>query len=218
MYLSRIAIDPSRRETMAALATPNKLHGIVEGCFAGERQRSLWRIDWLNGACYLMILSPEQPDFRGVREQLCAPAAEGVSRDCDALYQKLKEGQAWHFRLCANPTHRNLSDRKTPDARGKIYAYVRRDEQKRWLAARAEACGFTLSDGDFDVVHAQWLSFQKGYAQRHTVSLLRATFEGVLRVADTEKLKAALADGIGREKAYGCGLLTLAPIQPGDHA
>ena len=37
-----------------------------------------------------------------------------------------------------------------------------------------------------------------------------ATFEGVLEVTDPDALRRALTHGIGRGKAYGCGLMTLA--------
>ncbi len=40
--------------------------------------------------------------------------------------------------------------------------------------------------------------------------MVRATYEGMLEVADVEKLKKVLTQGIGKAKGYGCGLLTLA--------
>ncbi|MFG3093918.1 type I-E CRISPR-associated protein Cas6/Cse3/CasE [Streptomyces sp. NPDC048202] len=42
-----------------------------------------------------------------------------------------------------------------------------------------------------------------------------ATFEGRLLITDTELFKASLLGGIGPSKAYGCGLLTLAPLPKG---
>ncbi|MFT2020182.1 type I-E CRISPR-associated protein Cas6/Cse3/CasE [Streptomyces sp. 796.1] len=44
------------------------------------------------------------------------------------------------------------------------------------------------------------------------VTFHSATFEGHLRVTDPEALTAHLLGGIGPAKAYGCGLLTLAPL------
>ncbi|WP_326696276.1 type I-E CRISPR-associated protein Cas6/Cse3/CasE [Streptomyces sp. NBC_01754] len=43
------------------------------------------------------------------------------------------------------------------------------------------------------------------------VSIQTATFEGNLRVTDPVALARSLITGIGPSKAYGCGLLTLAP-------
>ena len=42
------------------------------------------------------------------------------------------------------------------------------------------------------------------------VTLALATFQGVLEVTEPEALRRHLVHGIGRGKAYGCGLMTLA--------
>ena len=56
MYLSRIRLNESQRETIRAFSSPHILHGAIEQAFSGERQRNLWRIDYLNGDYYLLIL------------------------------------------------------------------------------------------------------------------------------------------------------------------
>jgi CRISPR system Cascade subunit CasE len=45
------------------------------------------------------------------------------------------------------------------------------------------------------------------------VELGVAVFEGALTVTDAGRFVAALSQGIGRAKAYGCGLLTVAPLR-----
>ncbi|MFF0389989.1 type I-E CRISPR-associated protein Cas6/Cse3/CasE [Kitasatospora sp. NPDC004615] len=50
---------------------------------------------------------------------------------------------------------------------------------------------------------------------RTPVTLTTATFEGRLRITDPSLLQTALLGGIGPSKAYGCGLLTLAPLPTG---
>lgn len=44
------------------------------------------------------------------------------------------------------------------------------------------------------------------------VTIHTATFEGRLEITDTERFTTTLLSGIGPAKAYGCGLLTLAPL------
>ena len=39
--------------------------------------------------------------------------------------------------------------------------------------------------------------------------MLAVTYEGMLTVTDAELFRQALTQGIGREKAYGMGLLTI---------
>jgi CRISPR system Cascade subunit CasE len=39
------------------------------------------------------------------------------------------------------------------------------------------------------------------------------TYEGRLRIDDVDKVRTVLTTGLGKAKAYGCGLMTLAPAQ-----
>ena len=59
MYLSRIELDLTRRDTMRALSALNLLHGAVEGAFTGERERKLWLLVTLRGRQFLLLLSPQ---------------------------------------------------------------------------------------------------------------------------------------------------------------
>ena len=45
--------------------------------------------------------------------------------------------------------------------------------------------------------------------------LLSVTYEGILKIVDEEKVRKMLIDGIGREKAYGVGLMTLVHMEKG---
>ncbi|WP_407560051.1 type I-E CRISPR-associated protein Cas6/Cse3/CasE [Streptomyces sp. 184] len=56
-------------------------------------------------------------------------------------------------------------------------------------------------------------SFAKKGSRR--VTFYSATFEGHLRVTDADTFTATLLTGVGPAKAYGCGLLTLAPLRSG---
>ena len=47
------------------------------------------------------------------------------------------------------------------------------------------------------------------------VTINRTVYEGVLHVTDAEVLRRVLVTGIGRSKAYGCGLMTLARVRRG---
>ena len=47
------------------------------------------------------------------------------------------------------------------------------------------------------------------------VTINRTVYEGVARVTDPDALRHALVAGIGRSKAYGCGLMTLARVRRG---
>lgn len=212
MYLSRISLDAKKRETMRALASPQLLHGAVEQSFGRERRRNLWRIDWLGETCYLLVLSTERPDFMHVAEQFGYPASQRPfeTKEYGPLLARLQLGQIWRFRLRANPVRSSSKEKDEASERGKVFAHVTQEQQRQWLLARAEACGFALEENSFDIVHTQWMKFHKGRDGSREVKLRTATFEGVLTISDIERFKQTLLSGIGRAKAYGCGLLTIA--------
>jgi CRISPR system Cascade subunit CasE len=211
MYLSRIALNTKRRETMQALDTPQWLHGALERSFSGERERNLWRIDWLGDNCYLLVLSAQKPDFTSIVQQFGFPNAEHSweIRNYDPLLGRLQAGQVWRFRLRANPVHSSAKEKDGPANRGKVYAHVTPEQQRQWLLSRAQSLGFTLAEDGFDVVHTQWKKFRKRNENNREVTLRTATYEGVLTISDPERFRQALLFGIGRAKAYGCGLMTI---------
>ena len=209
MYLSRIELNAKRRTTMKALAMPQLLHGAIESGFPGERRRNLWRIDWLNNHCYLLVLSDTKPDLTGVADQFGFPNVEPLweTKNYDSLLEQIAAGQVWGFRLRANPVHA-VKDKGAP-GRGRLFAHVTPEQQKTWLLARSEKLGFSLEDNAFEVVHTEWKKFRKGQDGGREVSLRTASFEGVLTVTDAELFREALTKGVGRGKAYGLGMLTV---------
>ena len=51
--------------------------------------------------------------------------------------------------------------------------------------------------------------------RRDRVTINRTVYEGIMHVTDPQALRHVLVTGIGRSKAYGCGLLTLARVRRG---
>ena len=90
-------------------------------------------------------------------------------------------------------------------------AHITLDYQKQWLLNRAAAYGFTLEEDSFEVTHTQWYHFRHGTTCSFT-TFIAASYEGLLQVADTELFQAALIRGIGKEKAFGMGLLTITTV------
>lgn len=59
------------------------------------------------------------------------------------------------------------------------------------------------------LVIAPRISFRKGSA---TATIARATLTGALTVTDREAFVRAACQGIGRARAFGCGLLQIVPL------
>lgn len=224
MYLTQFDINIGRREARRLLASPERVHAAVLGCFppgqgSTDQGRTLWRLDRGSQShdAHLMIVSPVRPDLRSLNEQAgWETGSPERTAAYDAFLAGLSIGQVWRFRLTANPT---VTLRPSGDERqrGKRYAHVTAAQQLRWLIQRAERCGFTVpadsaGEPSVKVTARDLVKFRRGTdGAGRTVTLSRATFDGVLRVIDADALHHALAHGIGPAKGYGCGLLTLAP-------
>lgn len=198
MYLSRIELNPRKPGALSV----QRLHGAIESGVDGERQRKLWRIDTLRNKHYLLLLSIEKPELQSIAEQFGFSGSEGESKDYNTFLSRLENGQQWRFRLTANPVR---------CVQGKLYAHVTVIQQKQWLLDRATDKGFRLVADDFELVGREWIKFNKGAKPKEgrQVTISTASFEGLLTVSDVELLRSALVQGVGRAKAYGCGLLTL---------
>lgn len=208
MYLSRIELNTRLRETMKALASPNRLHGALESAFAGERRRRLWRLDSLGGKLYVLMLSGDVPDLSSFAEQF---GFEGgyETKDYSKLLDRIENGSKWHFRLTANPTVAKCYKDANGDTKHKNVPLTEK-QSIDWLKGRAEALGFSLENDDFQIVGTKLYDFYKrGGSRSIKVRFFSVTFEGVLTVTDSEKFKATLCNGIGREKAYGQGMITI---------
>ncbi|MDO4466876.1 MAG: type I-E CRISPR-associated protein Cas6/Cse3/CasE [Bacillota bacterium] len=205
MYLSRVEIDKKKYETMKALYNLEIMHGMVERSFEGSRQRNLWRMDQLAGKDYLLLLSSTSPNNDNLPEQIGFADSKWETKSYDSFLSKISNGSQWHFRLTVNPTVCTYQD---SNVRGKVKAIVTVPAQKEWLKKQGEKRGFSLLDNQFDVVETDWKKIKK---DKREVRIISVSFEGILTVTDVDSFRELLTCGIGREKAYGMGLMTIVP-------
>ncbi len=168
----------------------------------------LFRIDSLpNGRALILIQSAEKPDwgfaFHNANYLLAAPPT------VEQFEPRLSKGQYLRFRLEANPTRR-LS-KNSPDAKEESIGKrvpVPTDQLIDWLASRAETAGFFLNR-DITNLQTGYVYINKnGNGQ----SLRSAIFEGSLRVTEPDVFRCTIIRGIGSAKAFGFGLLSVAPV------
>lgn len=206
MYLSRVELDPHNRHTMQALSKLNQLHGAVESAFPFERTRKLWRIDSLNGKLYLLMVSPDRPNFENMSAQF-GTGVEGQVCDYTKLLHRIENKTEWQFRLTACPA-KAFKPEGSLNVRGTLRACCSVAEQIEWLKMKASKNGFAVDENSITITGQKWYGFTKG-EQHNRVSFLAVTYEGILQVTDADLFRKALTDGIGREKAYGMGMLTV---------
>ncbi|MFG2856675.1 type I-E CRISPR-associated protein Cas6/Cse3/CasE [Streptomyces mirabilis] len=207
---------------------------------APDGPRVLWRLDRRDCAeVLLFVVSPARPDLTHLVEQAGWPAVATreepgwQTRPYAPFLEGLTAGGHWGFRLTANPVH--TIRRKEGEPR-KLTAHVTPVHQMGWLLdeKRLARLGFRIQEKPADrrllpagttrqkrphpgdryelaIQDSRSLTFDKRHAGK-PVTLLTVTFEGRLEVTDPDALRRTLTQGVGRGRAYGCGLLTLAPI------
>jgi len=221
MYLTRFRINPARRGARKLLSSPQAMHAAVLAGFPRREDhtrddaRTLWRIDYgPNRETVLYVVSPTKPDYTHLVEQAGWPSIETwQTRPYTPFLSTLDKGQVYAFRLTANPTR---SGRRSPSraTETRRFGHVTVEQQTQWLLQRAERHGFSIvrqRDGELNLVvrDRRVHRFTRDYDQP-PVTLVTATYDGVLQIEDPVLFRRVLTRGIGHARAYGCGLLTLA--------
>ncbi|MFB0918615.1 MAG: type I-E CRISPR-associated protein Cas6/Cse3/CasE [Clostridiaceae bacterium] len=212
MYLSRVEIDTKDRFRMSDLSQLGAYHAWVENSFPEEiqnkiRSRKLWRIDKFQGKMFLLIVSDSKPEKSFLEKYGVKDSSQ--SKEYEPILEKLREGQILRFKTTLNPVH-SVSTGKDSGKRGSVYPMVTIGQKMEFLKNRAELNGFSLEDNDFYISDSVTDVLKKRDLKQERIS--KVTYEGTLRITDLELFKKALITGIGKKKAYGCGLLTVIPI------
>lgn len=208
MYLSRVEIDVFNKKNIKDLSHLGIYHSWVEDSFPEEkkehiRSRKLWRVDKLYNKQYLLILSEIKPNFDLLEKYGIKGTAE--SKNYDKFLGNLKDGMKAKFRIVLNP----VISKKTSNfsKRGRVYPHVTVKHQLEYLEKRAEKNGFILNE--CNIVNRGIGLLKK---DNKCIEFIKVTYEGMLTIIDTQKIIYTLKKGIGREKTYGFGLLTIIPI------
>lgn len=225
MWLSRLTLDPRRREVQRDLADVHALHRRVMAAFpsgvAGEDPRRalgvLHRLDVSRTGAVLLLVQSSAPPAPWTEVlppgYLFAGAADGGAsvRDGAPILSSAVDGAVFAFRLRANPTKR--IHRVEPGGRLQKGARVglrALPEQLAWLRRKAEAHGFELPVDGAGVPVVVDQEHGTVFGRGRGLVFDGVTFEGRLAVRDAARFREALVDGIGSGKAFGFGLLTIA--------
>lgn len=112
MYLSRLTLDPRHRDARKWLADCNDLHRVVmsgfgqaEGASARDELGVLYRVEVSQGGARVHVLVQSAAAPRWTIESGALLQTDGP-KSLDALEARLVPGEAFRFRLRANPTRR----------------------------------------------------------------------------------------------------------------
>lgn len=147
--------------------------------------------------------------------QYCAPAAWGALgsalarvevKDIEEAHAALRAGQRLRFLLHANATFDGVVD-----GRRRRTAIRDANRQLEWLLRKLSTAGCRPHEADGRpqvVVGDTWRL--RGARGKSMTTHQGVVFSGALVVDDPDRLRDALRRGVGRGRAYGFGLLTVA--------
>jgi CRISPR system Cascade subunit CasE len=237
VFLSRLALRTRSRDVQRDLADCYAMHRRVMLGFpdtlnasdasdaadeatsesARERYGVLFRVERQRDSAEVVVQSAGPPDWSRLPQGYLHSPAE--VKEIGHLYAHLRPGMTLRFRLYANPTRR-VGKHNTVQAdvwRGKRVEVRGEEELLEWLGRKGEQSGFRLvgvrarpiSAPDVRMVQNERLRGLRPRTGRMTFGA--ALFEGQLSLVDVERFRRALERGIGSGKAFGFGLLSVAP-------
>lgn len=239
MYLSKLVLNPRHLQARRDLGNCHELHRTLLSAFPqaaymepgepGARREFglLYRLeeDRRTGVALILVQSRDEPDWSQLPAGYLATFTRSTNPSCKAVaerYTAIADSQVLRFRLRANPTKRCGKRGVLP---GHRLALTSEAEQLAWLERKAAGAGFRLLQVETSVgaphtlvpdVRADPSPRQRGWrtradGERMPLVFGSVVFEGLLQVTDAERLRNAIAAGIGSGKAYGFGLLSIAP-------
>jgi CRISPR system Cascade subunit CasE len=214
MYLSRLILNPRSRQVRREADEPYELHRTIMRAFPaaanGGPGRVLFRLDSYSpaaayprgGALTLLVQSEAEPDWgwlAGEHDYLLSIAGDNPA--VKPYNPTFSAGQRLLFRLRANPTV------KRNDKRLGLY---REEEQRAWLARKAEESGFIVLTADVRMEGLVDGQIHRPDGDSHTLRLLGVRFDGLLQVVEPAQILQTIRNGVGSGKGLGFGLLSVA--------
>jgi len=219
MYLSRLILNPRNRRVQRELANPYELHrslmcSFPDGLEMPDDERVLFRVDTdgQTGAPTVLMQSFHQPDWgwlddSGAKNYLLPdtrwPPDVFHNPATKSFELNLAEGQLLAFRLRANPTVKR---------QGKRHGLYRTGDQMEWLSRKAQRGGFRIVRAAV-IREDEETGWQRRAGANRRITLFAVLFDGLLQVVDPDRMSGTVQRGIGSGKAFGFGLLSLAPAR-----
>ena len=222
MHLSKLTLDPRHAQAQMDLGVPYELHRTLGRAFPDAEADShrarhgvLFRIEEaMPAGVPVLVQSATRPDW-GLLPTGYARRVDGPK----AVDPALAAGQRLRFRLVANPVRRTHSEgKKNPTRLALVHPRGMPEGQDGpadgyldWLGRQGARHGFAVADVadvPFRLAPRRPLGAALG---KGAVPHFGVRFDGVLTVTDAEALAEALRSGIGSARAFGFGLLSLAP-------
>lgn len=213
-YLTQILVPYELAVRQLRIRDTHDWHQRVWQAFSGRDgapRDFLTRVDQIDDAYRLLIVSAavaRKPDW-------CPTDCFQSKLIPDSFFSHSR----YRFSLLANPTKKVVNPDKPKVVRpdGKLdrnknsrrIPLTKREELLAWLSRKADMGGFAVDLPAIRTIpRGREYFFKPGARGVHYAT----EFQGVLQVTDTAKFREVFSTGLGSAKAFGFGLLVLAPL------
>lgn len=202
MFISKLQLDPKKRETARALQNRGILHTAFENSVEGKRPHVLWRLE---PDMSILAISNEIPYLGDIQVQFGNDMVKPSCKPYEPYLDTICTGDLMRFRVTVNPVinksdgSKNGKDVPLNLRRTKNYPFCAED----WIIKKLEERGASVCSIR-DIGHETSYFLKEG----RRIPIFIVSYSGLLNVIDADLLKDAMREGIGGKKTYGCGLLT----------
>jgi CRISPR system Cascade subunit CasE len=204
MYLTKLTLDSGSGAARRDLANPYEMHRTLTRAFAWDAQATpekfLWRLESAAqpmDAPTLLVQSAVAANWLRVQEATPGYLIDFATKRVP-LDDLLVAGGGYRFRIHANPTVCRAGKRVGLADDGALL---------EWLRRQCAKAGSELKDAV--IASKQRIHMRK---PKSVITLQAVGFEGSMVVRDCDAMGAALRHGVGHAKAFGFGMLSLAPL------
>lgn len=197
------ALHLSRGDVKALKITDAySLHRVVYSLFDDVRSATEKQASVASGILY----ADKGGDFHGRKILLLSNRQPNIPEHGELTIKKIADSfltyPHYQFEVVINPTRRENQSRK-------IIVLKKREEIAAWFIGKAPHWGFSVSPDHLEVREIDVKRFDKG---GQIVTQGQAKLIGRLTVTNPEKFVHSFQTGIGRGRAFGCGLLQIVPL------
>ncbi|WP_404870938.1 type I-E CRISPR-associated protein Cas6/Cse3/CasE (plasmid) [Kitasatospora griseola] len=211
LWLTRIIPDQRNRDVHRDGDDAVNLHHRIMSLFPNDIPSTeprrllgiLFRTETGRDGDRILLQSNREPDLT----RLTAGYGTAAAKPLTPLLDALRKGLPVRYRIAANAVRKPGATTRALYDLPEVVP-LNGPHADDWWTRQAEASGLALT-----TLHSTPLDTAVGNRRQNNqrVQHARTLFEGTAHITDPDLLRTRIRDGIGRGKAYGCGMLSIAP-------